>query len=248
MNLNNILTQVKVSKPYIKIKENPIMALPLIAIAIVLVVFWQAIFVLALIGIIIAVILKFYYSGPTLKELMARKRTLLSEINILEKEYMKRRISKTDFLEAFRKKHTKLIGLEALIDEKYNKEKLPKKDSRLKEITTKKRHLVNEVLGDKKRTLKEMEIAQKLYLKRRIDAATYQDIIKKKQQRLIEFEAHLKQIYGEESISTVMVNLRKRLDGVEIQRSKDAVKKRIKTSRKERDIAEEIAEQLKYIN
>ena len=91
-----------------------------------------------------------------------------------------------------------------------------------------------------------MEIAQKMYFKRKIDAATYQKLIMDKREKLIGFEAKLKQIYGEESVSHVLDDLKKRLADVEKQRIEEAKKKDQAVSDKEREIAEQIAEQLKY--
>jgi hypothetical protein len=228
--------------------EKPWKILVLGLLAAVLLVFWQAVLVLGLLVIFILVIVKLLYEGPSLKELMAQKRTLLTEIDILEKNYMKRKISKREFIELFRKKQTKLIEMEALIDEKFNKEKLPAKTARgVEELAARKKHLVAELLGEKKRTLKEMEIAQRHYLKRKFDAATYQKIISEKRQRLIELEAQLQQIYGEESISQVMEELKQRLALVERQR-KQQLKERRKTKyREESEIAAQIAEQVESI-
>jgi len=242
------ISRIKQSLLYRRLKENPLIALPIVLLAILLILFWQAVVVLGLVAITILIIVKLLYTGPSLKELMARKRTLLSEIELLEKNYMRRRISKKDFMGTFRKKQTKLIELEALIDEKFNREKLPEqRDPRVREIAAKKRHIVEALLGDKKRTLKELEIAQRMYLKRKIDAATYQNLIREKQERLIELEAQLKQIYGGESISQIIGELKKRLAAVERQREERLEKERKAKSEKERNIAEQIAEQLRDI-
>jgi len=229
-----------------KVREQPLIAVGAIILALLLVFFWQAFVVLAILIGIVLVFLKIKYRQKPLRVLLREKKMLLSEIQLLERDYMKRKISKEDFIEIFGKKQTKLIGLEALIDQRFNKEKLPPEtDSAVKEITAKKRHIVESLLTDKRRTLREMEIAQKLYLKRKIDVSTYQKLIMEKREKLIGFEAKLKQIYGEENISHVLEDLKKRLANVEKQRVSEAREKDKAVSEKEREIAEQIAEQLK---
>lgn len=236
----------KQSDLFKRVKERPITLLPIIVLAVILFFFWQAIVVLALVAVTILVVLKFLYTGPKLQELMQRKRALMHEIEILQAEYMKRRMREEDFLQAFRKKQTTLIELEALIDEKFNKEKLPMEDSSIKELTAKKRHIVEELLGRKRLMLREMGIAEKMYLRRKIDAETYQGLINQKRQRLIELEAQLRQIYGEESISQIMGQLKDRLASVEKQMQDESKKKQEDIKKTEKEIAEEIASQVKY--
>ena len=239
--------KTKLGKRWEKLKENPFILLPVIIVAVVMVFFWQAILVLALAALIMLVIVKVIYQGPTLKDLTKRKRILLREIELLEKNYMKRKMSKKDFLDSFRKKQLKLIALEAKIDEKFNKEKLSEPDPQVMEVAAKKKHIVEKLLTKKKIVLKEMKIAQKMYFRRKIDSATYQKIINEKQNRLIELEAQLKEIYGEQSVSKVMSDLKKRLAAVEREMYEKSEKVRKARDAKERDIAEQIAEQLKDI-
>lgn len=228
------------------IKDQPMILVGTIILGLLLVFFWQAFVILAILIGMVLIFLKIRYRQKSLRALLGEKRVLLSEIEFLERDYMKRKISKDDFIEIFRKKQTKLIELEALIDQRFNKEKLPpEKDSAVKEITAKKRHIVESLLTDKRRTLREMEIAQNLYLKRKIDVSTYQKLIMEKRETLIGFEAKLKQIYGEESISHVLDDLKKRLSDVETQRILEARKKTRAVSDEEKEIAEQISEQLK---
>jgi hypothetical protein len=229
------------------IRARPLIIVGIIVLALLLIFFWQAFVVLAILIGLVLIFLKLKYRQTPLKDLLAEKKIILSEIKLLERDYMKRKMSKEDFIGIFRRKQKEIIGLEALIDQRFNKEKLPsKKDSAVQEITAKKRHIVESILTDKRRTLREMEIAQKMYFKRKIDVATYQKLIMDKREKLIGFEAKLKQIYGEESISHVLDDLKKRLANVEKQRIDEAKKKDQAVSDKEREIAEQIAEQLKY--
>ena len=239
--------KTKIGQAWSKLKENPFILLPVIVVAVVLVFFWQAILVLALAAIIMLIIVKVIYQGPSLKDLTKRKRILFHEIEILEKNYMKRKMSKKNFLDSFRKKQMKLIALEARIDEKFNKEKLSEPDPQVMKVAAKKKHIVEKLLSQKKIVLKEMQISQKLYFKRKIDSATCQKIINEKQNRLIELEAQLKEIYGEQSVSKVITDLKKRLATVERQMYEKSEKVRKAKEDKEMNMAEQISEQLKDI-
>ncbi len=232
-----------------EIKTKYLIAGVLVLFVVLFVLAWQlAIAVAVIIGVGLLAI-KIKYRGTSMKDLMTQKRRILHELEILEKDFMKRKLSKKDFVEIFRKKQTELIKLEALIDESFNKEHLPDvKDSKIMELAAKKRHIVQELLSDKRRLLKEMEITQKLFLKRKVDSDTYQKLIRDRKQKLVELEGQLKEIYGEESVKQVISDLKKRLSSVEKQRQDMAVKKRQDIDAEDLEIASEIIEQLRGID
>ncbi len=236
------------------LQKNPLIIGGIAALALAIVFFTPAFLAIGGALLLLALLLglgllyvKIKYKTSSLKEVMVQKKVVLREISLLEKQYMKRQLSKKDFIEIFREKQTRLIELEAQIDEKFNKETFPEKieDPQIKELAAKKRHIVNELLSGKRRLLKEMDITQKLYLKRKIDGPTYQKLIRDRKQKLIELEAQVKEIYGEEDVNHVMGELKERLSSVESQRKKASKKKKKISEDEEFEIASEIVEQLR---
>ncbi len=237
------------------VKENYLTIALLIIAGILLVIFWQRLYLIlqtllyaavALAAIIAAilVLVKVKYRQPSLKALNSEKKRLLTSINIAERKYMHRKISEKDFNSFFKEKQRKLIQLEAKIDQLYNKEKKVKVDKEVLAVQTKKRHILKSLLEEKRRIIKELDIAEKRYLKRKIDAKTYQEMVQRDQHSLIELEAQIKELYKEANVTKVMENLKEKLSEIE----KKKRKKRVKRARSEKEeflrIAKEIAEQV----
>jgi len=192
----------------------------------------------------ILLFLKLHYRSPSLKALFAEKKRLLNAIKIAERRYMQRKLSEKDFNKIFKEKQQRLIELEATIDQKYNREKKQEIDKELLSVQTKKRHILRSLLDEKKRVIKEMGIAEKRYLKRRIDAKTYQNLVQKNQQRLIELEASIREMYSEASISKVMKNLKQKIRELKKQKKTKAKKKATLKKEEQLQVALEIAEQV----
>lgn len=196
----------------------------------------------------IAVILiwaKVHYRRPSLKELFAEKKTLLAAIGIAEKQYLRRKLSEKDFNGIFKEKQKRLIEVEALIDRLYSGEKKEGIDEKILAVQAKKRHIMKEMLDEKKQLVKEIDIAEKSYLKRKIDAATYGSLVEKNQQRLVDIEASIKELYDEASVSKVMLGLKEKLSEFESEK-KAGRQKKAKYSRKEilgivRDISKQVS-------
>ena len=195
----------------------------------------------------IAVVLvwaKLHYRKPSLKMLFAEKKTLLAAIGIAEKQYLRRKLSETDFNGIFKEKQRRLIEVEALIDELYNSEKKEKIDEGLLAVQAKKRHILKGLLDEKRRLVKEIDLAEKSYFKRKIDIATYKALVEKNQHALIDFEANIKELYDEANVSKVMVNLKESLSELE-GRKKAGKQKKAKSEREKiQDIASDIADQV----
>lgn len=191
-------------------------------------------YALAAIAVVIVVVLvwtKLHYKEPSLKALFAEKKTLLAAIKIAEKQYLRRRLSEADFNGIFKEKQRRLIEVEALIDELYSSEKKEKIDEGLLAVQAKKRHILKGLLDEKRRLLKEIDLAEKSYLKRKIDVATYKALVEKNQHALVDLEANIKELYDEANVSKVMLNLKERLSELE-GKEKAGKKEKVNSERK----------------
>lgn len=229
-------------------RDNPFLAFFMGAVALFGLFFWQAILyaviALAVIFAVLFAALKIYFKKPGLKSLFGEKKMLLAEIRIAEHKYMKRKLSEQDFNRLFKEKQKQLIKLEALIDERYNKEKQVTITDELQAVQAKKRHILQGLLEEKKRIIKELDIAERRYLKRKIDSKTYQALVQRNQETLISLEAQIKLLYSEANIQKVMEGLKERLSGLGEKKLEKKRKKKRKEKDKELQIAAEIAEQL----
>ena len=236
------------------IKDNPLVLAAIAVILFLAAIFWknillifQGVFYAAIaFTVIIAVILiwvKLHYRRPSLKKLFSEKKKLISGIKIAERQYMRRKLSEKDFNKIFKDKQKRLIEVEALIDQLYGKDKKEKIDKKLLEVQTKKRHILQQKLTEKMRIIKEMDLAEKKYLKRRIDAKTYQALVQKNQQRLIDIEAEIKEVYDEASVSKIMGDLKKKLSNLNDKKKKGKKSKAKSEEERLMEIASELAEQ-----
>ncbi|MCX6799349.1 MAG: hypothetical protein NTW59_04635 [Candidatus Diapherotrites archaeon] len=192
----------------------------------------------------IALWAKLRYKKPPLKALFSEKKKLLEAIKIAEGQYMRRKMAEKDFNLYVKEKQRQLIELEASIDQQYNKQMGKPVTEEMLAVQAKKRHILKELLGEKQRLVKELNLAENSYLRRKIDVPTYQAIVQEKQQKLIDMEAQIKQIYAEANITKVMDNLKGRL--AQLEQEKKGQKKKRETSEREKEleIAREIVEQM----
>ncbi len=199
------------------IDESPLFYITL-ALAMLIVLFFRNIVQLLLHGLFFAGVALFViaaaflvwaranYMPPSLKSLNAEKNRLADAIEIARKKYMHRELSETGFNKISKEKQVRLIEVEALIEQHYEKASKKAVDRQLLAVQAKKRHLLRALLGEKKRILKELDIAKDSYLKRKLDARTYKAMAQKKQLGLIELEAEIKNLFREEAKSRVLAN------------------------------------------
>ncbi len=236
-------------------RENPLVFAGMAAALVLLAIFWNATLLvlrgLLYTGIVLAVVFgaimlwaKVKYRKPSLRALFSEKKRLLSAIKIAEQHYMKRKLSEKDFNRIFKGKQKRLIEVEAFIDQQYNQENKEKIGKEIFAVQTKKRHILKSLLDEKRRLIREMDIAEKRYLKRMIDAKTYQDLVQLNQQRLVEFEANIMVLYNEANVSKVMSCLRQKFSKLEAKK-KTKKREKVKDEREQGlQIAKEIAEQI----
>jgi hypothetical protein len=205
--------------------------------------FGLALVAMAALVVAVLALAKIHYKRP-LKALFAEKKRLLAAIDIAQKQYLRRKLSEADFNGIFKERQRRLIEVEALIDELYNSEKKDRIDEGLLAVQSKKRHILKELLDEKRRVVKEIDLAEKSYLKRKIDASTYKALVEKNQQALVDLEANIRGLYDEANASKVMLDLKERLSELK-STEREGKKKKAKSEREEIvDIAGEIADQV----
>lgn len=134
------------------------------------------------------------------KALEREQAEIKEAIKAANKKFMHRKISEKTFREFNEQKQKELLGVEALMDakkvEKSIEELCKKKSSKL---SAKRKHKLGELIRGKNIVLKELSLAMKRYLKRKIDDKTYRNIVKSQQKKLLEIEAKIAGLYKEEA-------------------------------------------------
>jgi len=174
-----------------------------------------------------------------LKKLLREKKVILTALDVAKKRYMRRKLSEESFNSIFREKQKRLIEIEALIGQQADSKGRKLVDQKLLAVRAKKRHFLKAFLEEKSRLVRELELAEKGYLRRKIDASTYKGLVEENQKRLVELDAGIVELYSEANISKIMKRLKKRLAKLE------GLKKRKPKTGKEEiiRIVDEVAEQ-----
>jgi len=198
----------------------------------------QGLFFAALALIVIAcafiVWLKATYR-PSMEKVLREKNTLVKAIAIAREMYMRRKLDKEEFNKFFIEKQKQLIEVEVLIEQMRNRYSNKGFGRELLAVRGRKKHFLKGLLNQKKSVLKQLELVEKSYLKRKIDAKTYQNLLEVARKKFIEIEAVIQNFHREESASEALRKKKKR------------VKKKKQLPRKEREalkMGEEIFSQL----
>ncbi|MDD5163867.1 MAG: hypothetical protein PHD95_06725, partial [Candidatus ainarchaeum sp.] len=83
--------------------------------------------------------------------------------------------------------------------------------SELAEVEPKNRHLLKELLEEKQKYQREIELAQNRYFKRKIDEKTYQGIVNSGQAKMIEIDARVRSIKTTQDIKHAFFDLKEKL-------------------------------------
>ncbi|MCX8158487.1 MAG: hypothetical protein N3D73_02355 [Candidatus Diapherotrites archaeon] len=165
------------------------------------------------------------------QELQKRKELLESEIKLAETKFMKREISEEAYKKIVGEKSKELITLETEIEINKIENRLNKYADDIDKLSEKRRGELKSLLSKKDILLRELAKAKELYFKRKIDENMYKEFCKDKQQKLVEIEAAINQLYKEEA-RDILKEAERRISMSEIQEFQ------LKTEEIAKDIAE----------
>ena len=166
-------------------------------------------------AITIYVVVKMFFGKPSAKELMRKKKQLLFEIDLIEKKFMKRQIDEKTFTEYTKEKQKELIEIETDLDSYVAKQQNSENAEQFNDISARKRHILEKLFGEKEKIITQMNIAERKYLKRKIDEKMYQAIVSSCQAQLAKIEAQIKTIYSDEGVDKIMKELKENLKTIE---------------------------------
>jgi hypothetical protein len=173
---------------------------------------------------------------------LQKRKELLRSLDLLERDYLKRKISQVEFQKLFKQKQATLIKFEATIQNHLHKQSKDDKKY-LQKLPPKKRHVATELLQHRKQLLDEMGIAKKRFLQMKIDSPTYQQLMEKLHIQMIEVRAKLHELGSADNVRLVMSDLKQKLKDIDRE-------EKMKQSDREKQVVEEVVqhlEELRYL-
>lgn len=198
------------------LSENPLLIiLGLIGITL-LFISWFVLLIIVIFILVFSVILKVSFSEPSLRELFRKKREIEKELKIIEIKFMKHKISKINYDDMFMNAQSKLIEIEAKIEEQYGNiacaDEMP-------DIAVKKRHELKKLLSKKRTVVNEMKIAKKKFMKRKLNPETYKKIFSNCQKEAVGLEAKINSIYSEDTIEKSLNEMKQKAMEMEAEKA-----------------------------
>ena len=161
----------------------------------------------------LAIIAALYYflaiQRKNSSELFKQKRAIEDELKTAEANFFKRRIPETEYRRIVQEKQLEMIKIEVQINNEVNKQALSAEEKvSLDKIETKQRHILQELFEARKSLLKERDLIQQRYHKRKIDEILFKEMMNKNQAELIALESKIKSMAKEEIIDKTLADLK----------------------------------------
>ncbi len=159
---------------------------------------------------------KFFYGKNSIKELLKRKRILIKELEIAEKQLLKRKLSKKAFDGLVEKKQMELIKIDAKLARLLRKKIISTEEeqNKLGLVPKNKKHILKKLLKEKEDILKERKIIESKYHNRKINEKVFSNLITKNSEAGIENRAAIQQLIVEQEINQTMNSLKTKLSGI----------------------------------
>ncbi len=154
-----------------------------------------------------------------------------------EKQFLQHKIDKATFDSVCQEQNQKLIGIEAEIDS-LKAIDLPKEDvKKAKAVSADKKKVIMKLMEQKQKKTHELKLAEKSYLKRKIDQAAFQKISADINKEIISVEGQITAIQNSDEIAKLKASLK---DG-----AKEIVRQeKLSTQRKKEEQLDELGDDL----
>ncbi|MEK6957833.1 MAG: hypothetical protein AABW99_02550 [archaeon] len=152
-----------------------------------------------------------FFRNRKILELKEERAKLLDEIKMTENAFLKKQVTEKHYNELNGELHKKLIALDAEIDSQDISKRINElMEKRAYLLQHNRRKKLERIMEQKDRASRELENAKRLFLKRKIDAASYESIAKEKHFALIELEAEVNRLYRDEA-KEIMIETGKKI-------------------------------------
>jgi hypothetical protein len=137
-----------------------------------------------------------------------RREEITQELKEAEKRFLKHKIDKETFDKISKEKNAELIRLEAELDTK-KKERLNFEEAKALDTVSKdKRQVLSGLMEQKQKKVHELKIAERSYLKRKIDEKTFKKISSEVKQEIISIEGKIRAIHKSEEVEKLKSQLK----------------------------------------
>ncbi len=149
-----------------------------------------------------------------------KRDSLVSQLKEAEKQFLKHKIDKDTFDKISKEKNAELIKIEAEIDAG-KKHTLGEKDiKKMEGLSQDKKEVLTGLLEQKQKKIHELQIAERSYLKRKIDEQAYKKISSEIKEEIISIEGQIKAIQTAEEIAKLKLQLKAGAKEITLQEKK----------------------------
>lgn len=167
--------------------------------------------------------------------LIEQRRRVLDELKAAEKSFLQHRIDKPTFDSISKEKNQELIRVESEIDAQKHMELNKEELKSAQRLSSDKKKMLLDLLAQKQKKVGELKIAEKSYLKRKIDAPAFQKISGDIKKEIISLEGRIKAVQDSEEIEKLKAQLKE-------SASEIAKQKKFSEERKKQDYFQELEE------
>jgi hypothetical protein len=176
------------------------------------------------------------------KVLQAQRQKALIELKEAEKQFLQHKIDKSTFDSISQENNSSLIKIESELDSFKQKNMAKDEIKQVELIASDKRRILLELLQQKQLKVHELKLSEQSYLKRKIDADTFEKIASRIKKEIISVEAQIKAISESEEIEKLKVQLKEGAKEIAKQRKASATREKRELTPEE-EFEEEIFEQ-----
>ena len=168
---------------------------------------------------LLGAILAFRRSGGELQGLLEEKRKIEGTIAEAEKKVLQREMNEEAFRGFSFKKQKELVVIESKIVSLKEKEGLGS-EAEMQQVASRKKHVLKELLRQKKAVEAELQISEKKYLRRELREQEFFEMQRNTQSKLLEIDAEIRNLFSGENIDAVLNEMQQKLKETEPIRRK----------------------------
>jgi hypothetical protein len=165
---------------------------------------------IAIFSFLIGGILAFRGSGSELPGLLEEKRKIEGTIAEAEKKVLQREMSEEAFRDFSFKKQKELVGIESKISS-FKKKEGADSEAETQQVAARKKHVLKELLQQKKGIGAELQISEQKYLRRELGESAFFEMQRSTQSKLLEIDAEIRNLYAGENIDAVLEEMQQKL-------------------------------------
>ena len=175
----------------------------------------------------------------SVKEYENERRIVENQLKGAETKYLKHKINQDTYDSVTQESHQKLIEIEAEMDMLKQKDLSVVKGRKMQYVSNDKQAVLDKLFKEKSSKVYQIRLAEKKYLKRQIDAKTYQKIKSDVDKEIISIDSKIKALHKADEIDKIKLEMKASLAEVEKQQN-------ISSKRIGEQLEEDILEQLPW--